>query len=168
VSDTAIYDAAGGVLAAAADALAGIGITPVAYVSHGDPAADCNQLTVQWTGVDQEPISANARPPRRAPAVLTFGFALVRWQCVPAPREAQASGKILLPTPTEMDASAKQLATEMWVTLNALRAAARAGTVLPGDCMLAQITTARPLNPEGALGGWVITGTAQIEGTTEP
>lgn len=169
MSSTAVYDAVGSVLAAAAESMATLGKTPTAYVSHGDPAADCDQLTAQWSNLDATqqigggPTGTPNPADRRMPRVLTFDFAVVRWQCVPAITESK-SGTPILPTPAAMDASALDLAQEAWVVWNDLRDAMRAGAILGDRCRLAQIGPVRPLNPEGGLGGWRILGSAEISG----
>lgn len=175
MSDTELYDAAGAVLAAGVDLLGALGAAPVAYVSHGDPAADCDQLTVQWTGFSVAPLggpgakAADAMD-RRMPRLLTFDFALARWACVPAVSENTGTGNLVLPTPTAMDESAKRLATEAWVVFNGLRDLARRAVILGDVCRLAVVNAGRPLPPNGALGGWYISGTAELAGggTTAP
>lgn len=116
------------------------------YRSHGQPA---------WDLCDTDTLTAYVAVVQPTPGTTGRGGCAVSWRsevhvqiirCVPTIDDAGRA-----PTAADLDASAADLAADVWVL------AAGIGDLIvaaAGDCESATIGQARPLGPQGGLAAW--------------
>lgn len=164
-----LYDACAELLAAAAASLT----DPPArqYVSPGPVALDCEQLTVHAAPIslaDTDPSGPGVlQGARRASGVSVnlVGLVVTVVRCVPTIEEP-SKGRLVIPSVTTLDASARIVLADGWQLWNGIKQRHRANTLLPGSCRDVFIDPAIPITPSGGLGGWFLTVRTNLDGIT--
>lgn len=126
------------------------------FVSHGEPASDCGQLTVHMTSV--APQSIGAASIERCAVVPQARFCVRLQRCVTAVDEAT-----IIPGTAVLNAEAMALLIEGWALWKYLTRLWATGALLDGiACKNLTWGTLEPLGPEGGLAGWQVCATVQV------
>lgn len=143
-----------------AAALAGIaqtttGVAPPSrvLVVHGQPAWDCEQLTVHLETVTHAPTDDDViRQHCQIVPKPTWVITLIR--CVPGLQE----GTDPIPSTTDLDTSAGSLLVDLWALLTELYDRIAANTLIPGHIDPCDLTVGDVVyvGPEGGYGGWEV------------
>ena len=157
-----LYQIAAEFLAVSVDALDAhttLGAPERQYVSHNQPALDCEQITVHTSLLGEADLAAGPGALARAHAINRGGLPLVTLsvtnvRCVPTLIES--GGEVFAPPASELDASARTLNEDVWVLWLGITESLKHGT-LAQICSGAERLGAVPLGPEGGFGGWVLT-----------
>jgi hypothetical protein len=170
---TDFYEAANELLTAGAQALdtlvaLGLDGAPARqYVSAGEPAADCVQLTVHTPGVDQAPTEAGLQMGRQAGRHIMLNhvtLVLTLFRCVPVPDEGIHG--ITPPSEAEEAAASQQLYADGWALWNHLFNMVGAD-LLFRKCSGVFPGPLRALPQEGGFGGWFFPFTVVLDGYEE-
>jgi hypothetical protein len=164
VNPSALYNAAVDVLntaVAVLDANSALGAPDRRYVSVGDPALDCDQITVAATARPALVASSGAgldaaRHHRRARILIAeFRIAVVR--CGYPTLDEHANP----PSDVDLEAAAASLYAEGWALFVGLNDAARGGSL--GEwCGEWSVDSLDPIGQEGAVAGWVVSASASV------
>lgn len=115
------------------------------YVSHGAPAADCEQLAVYAL-----PIRLLPGPGPGCALIPVVPFAVVLHRCVSAVADGPQPG----PPPAQtLDEEARELAVDGWALWRGILAARRAGEFTP-DAGSVSVGPLEALPPNGGIAGW--------------
>lgn len=167
---TDLYDLAAGLLADVVAIFAAPigGGPPIAlpdrqYVSDGQAVAfDCAELVVAaprlYTGYAASENLERVQRGQGVPVAAEFTIYLTR--CVPK-IDTTGSGQVIVPTPTEIDASAQAILQDGWVLYAGVLQRHHAGTLF-ADCEDVFVGQLLSLGPEGGLGGWALPVRTQI------
>lgn len=154
MADLTLYALASSVLAAIEShySLIGVELPARRYVSDGEPAWDCEQVTVELRRT--YPMSGDVR--QEVPALATVEFvraaeiAVQIVRCAPTVEET-IEGVATLPSPDAIEESALTKLSDAELVPAALRAGYRDGT-LPG-CGGVSFVSWRSIGPDGGLTG---------------
>lgn len=137
------------------------------YVSVGDPALDCDQITVSASvrpgliatnSVGLDAVRSHARP---RVLLVSFRVTLVRCGYPTVTDEGDP------PDESDLEAAAAGLYADGWVLFDGLNAAARAGTIKGvSRCQEWSVDSLDPIGAEGAVAGWIVSAQAAIMGST--
>lgn len=137
------------------------------YVSVGEPAFDCDQLTVSASvrpglvatnSVGLDAIRSNSRP---RVLIASFRVTVVRCGYPTVTDEGDP------PDDADIEAAAAAIYADGWVLFDGLNAAARAGTIGGVSlCSEWSVDALDPVGAEGAVAGWVVSAQAMIPGST--
>lgn len=141
------------------------------YVAPGEPAADCEQLTVHVQQIIEAPISTPNTPMQigRSAAhhirLNQVGFLIsVFRECIDA--ASPNMGTIVEPSAADLELQAQQLYADAWALWHHLFNLIGAGELfeLCGNVVFAG---ARSIPPSGGVAGWVLALTARVDGYEE-
>lgn len=170
MSAAGLTSACNGLLATAA-AILGPAAPSRQFVAIGQPAYDCDQLTVhvQSFGVaSTSPQSAARDAMRRRVVLYEAVLALTLCRCYSIDAEpSMLDPNVSLPPSSSLQAVADQVHGDVWQLWTDLWSAAKAGTIIgtpPAGCRGVALGQAVPVPEQGALGGWVIPLTVEISG----
>lgn len=169
---TGLYDDAVALLAVVTGALTTTsgGTIARAYVSHGSPAFDCEQVTVH-TGLLGDAATSPLGPAlsqgfRRETqgAVELAGYVITIIRCYPVIDDSDPAA----PSAATIEAVAAVTLEDLWVTWNTVKQAWRARTIFASDdgkyARELVFDGAVPISPSGGLAGWQIALRAQEPG----
>lgn len=124
------------------------------YVSHGEPAVDCEQLTVHLGDLSPR---ATVTGSERCAIVPLARFCIQLWRCVTA---VDGNGP---PSAEVLDAEARALLIDAAALWKHLTRQWREGTLLDGvSCREVTWSGLTPLPPQGGLAGWELCLTVQV------
>lgn len=164
MNPAALYNAAVDVLNAAVavlDANSALRAPDRRYVSVGDPALDCDQITVAASARPALVASSGAgldaaRHHRRA-RVLVAEFRIHVVRCGYPTLDQHGNP----PRDADLEAAAAAIYAEGWALFVGLNDAARAGTI--GEwCGEWSVDALDPIGAEGAVAGWVVSASASV------
>lgn len=139
------------------------------FVSPGQPVFDCcDQLAVEMTIVnDADTTPGGLAAGKRALMGRIPHVTLTAWatRCIPSILD-NGMGSVVIPTPEELTASARQLDTDAWALYNHVYNAIRAEEFLTlcGEAFFVGVV---PVLPSGGCGGWTVTIRASLDGYAE-
>jgi hypothetical protein len=161
-----LYDAASELLDACVlilDAEAPLGAPATTFVSPGEPADDCDMLTVRVQNLGEEGTSpagiGDAGHRHRWQRINQATFVIRVIRCVPTSR-----GDGTPETPAEMAAAAGNLYADGWSLWNGLMQLRRDSGLLNGYCSAVYFESAVVVPLLGFVGGWEITLRADLNG----
>lgn len=126
-----------------------------AYVSHGEPAADCEELTVHLSTL--APRALGTESSARCLVVPEVQFCLQLWRCVTT-LENDAT-----PSATVLHDEALALTIDGWALWKYLTGLWKAGTLFDGiSCKNVAFGIMEPLGPTGGLAGWQLCLTVEV------
>lgn len=164
----ALYDLADAFLAASIVALEQTAAGPPtrAYVSPGQAAIDCEQLTVHVQTLSESPFQTGNGAEARSKAINRGGLAKATLviqvaRCVPVPEVR--NGKPIFPAPADLDAAARMIDQDGWALWLGLNYALKHGTLME-VCAGAERLGGEKLIPQGGFGGWLFTYRVPLEG----
>lgn len=140
------------------------------YVSPGEPAADCEQLTVHTIGIEEAPTEPTGPGGLATGRRASYGrlnhpaFVMTLFRCVPVPD--QGLTKVTPPPVADMEAAARQLNADGWALWNHLYNLVRA-QLLWSKCQGIFPGPARALPQQGGFGGWVLAYRVRLDGYEE-
>jgi hypothetical protein len=129
------------------------------YVTPGEPADDCDMLTVNVDMLSEQDTIGVAGQRHRFRRVneATFVVRLVR--CVPTSRSGGAPE-----TPEQLEASAAMLLADIWALWNGLMRMKRDDILLNSFCSELTFERAQPILLSGEIGGWTLSIRAVLNG----
>lgn len=142
-----------------------------AYVAHGLPAIDCEQLCVSSyviaqmdTAPRQLPGDAMFKPKYGSVNVPVFVISIVR--CYPVVTLDQRQEPIF-PSVAELTAASQLLYADAWQLWNAVQTAKREGA-FDGLCSELRMDPVNPIQPNGGFAGWTLPVEIELDGFTVP
>lgn len=142
-----------------------------AFVSPGEPAADCcPQLTVHTVGIEEAPTEPTGPGGMATGRRATYGrinqpsFILTLFRCVPVPD--QQLTKFVPPSEAEGEAAARQLNADAWALWNHLYNLVRE-KALWSKCQGIFPGPMRALPQQGGCGGWILGYRVRLDGYEE-
>ena len=142
-----------------------------AFISPGEPAADCcPQLTVHTLAVEEAPTEPTGPGGLATGRRSSYGrintpfFVMTLFRCVPVPD--QGLTKITPPSAEDQEAVARQLNADGWALWNHLYNRVRAEH-LWSKCQRLFPGPLRALPQQGGCGGWVLTYRVRLDGYEE-
>lgn len=138
----------------------GLGVPDISYVTFGEPAADCEQLTVHVERIGDASTNSGLQEgtrhrSMRMPQPL---FIATLFRCVPTLSDDGDP-----PSSTELTVSARQLHADGWALHNVLFNMLREGELFE-FCRNVVWDGIRRYGPAGAFGGWIVTIRAELDG----
>lgn len=142
-----------------------------AFVSPGEPAADCcPQLTVHTVGIEEAPTEPTGQGGLAAGRRASFhrinqpSFTMTVFRCVPT--ADQQLTKVVPPSVADSEAAAQQLNGDAWALWNHLYNMVRQ-QALWSKCQGIFPGPARALPQQGGCGGWVLIYRVRLDGYEE-
>lgn len=119
------------------------------YISHGEPAHDCDQLTVHAARITPKLVSDPAAEVCAIQHVITVVLTLVR--CLPSAEHEQ-------PTAEQLNGEARQLAIDGWAIWKHLTRQWTTGNwpTVATSCKAVKWRNAEPRGPLGQMAAWRI------------
>lgn len=154
----------------AATASLGAGAPSRRYVSVGEPAFDCDQMTTHIVSFGVAPTSPQGAPrdtQLRHTVLYEAVLALIVVRCY---TDAGAEPSLLdqtvkLPTVAALTAVAQVLHTDAWKLWHDLRDGFKNGTLFAGaGCRGKSLGPLVPIGEQGAVNGWRLTVTVEVGG----
>lgn len=151
-------------------AILGVGAPSRCYVSVGEPAFDCDQMTTHITGfgvaaTNQHQASGD---PKHARAVLyeaRIDLLVVRCYTDEGALPSLIDTTVKLPTVPALTAVSEVLHTDAWTLWRELRKRIVDGSLFAGPgCRGTSLGPLVPLGEQGALNGWRLTVTVEVSG----
>ncbi len=142
---------------AALDAHSSLGAPERRYVSVGDPALDCDQVTVAAAArVAAAPVTGRGTDTytqQSRPRVIAADFRVLVVRCGYPSVAADGSA----PPDTEIEAASAALYEDGWALFIGLSDGARSGTItLSGAAAGWEVASLEPVGAEGAVAGWLV------------
>lgn len=137
-----------------------------AYLSPGEPALDCETLTVQIAGFSEattNPTSTFLAPFKRhvfgRVNLIAFRITVAR-DCIPTSSD---NGR-RPPLPAELQAAAEDIHEDVWAIWTRVYREMREGNLFGGRCDSLFMTSAEELETSGGVGGYTIDLATNIAG----
>lgn len=133
-----------------------------AYRWFGKVVADCEQITVSWSGFGERSDATFPTGLRHVYGrvnLISFTIMVIR-DCVPLLSEDERSA----PEIARAEESARELLRDAWSIWSGIYSSAKAGELFQGRCSELYMIRADPLEPQGDLAGFEIELAAQIDG----